>query len=435
MLITPYLNRRRQLQENLAAGVLVLPTAVELIRNGDAHFPFRPDSHFYYLTGFAEPEAVLVMVLGDQPSSILFCRSKDEEREIWDGYRHGPAGAQQTFGFDAAYPIEELESRLPDLLANQPRVYFPLGQDATWDKRLTDTLAVVRQRARAGVKAPDTVVDIRTTLSEMRLFKDGHEVEVMRRAGLISGEAHRRAMQFTCPGQYEYAVEAELLHTFYRHGSRFPAYTSIVAGGANACVLHYIENNQILCDGDLLLIDAGCELEGYASDITRTFPVSGRFTAAQKDVYEVVLAAQMAALNAVQPGASWMAPHEAVLKVLAQGLIDLKLCEGSVDGVIESEAYRQFFMHRTGHWLGMDVHDVGDYKVNGDWRALAPGMVLTIEPGLYIRPAANVPEHLENIGIRIEDDVLVTADGHENLTASTPKTVAEIEAVMAEARG
>ena len=435
MLMTPFLNRRRTLQEMLAPGVLVLPTSLEVIRNGDAHFPYRPDSNFYYLTGFAEPEAVLVMVLGEQARSILFCRSKDEEREIWDGFRYGPAGAQQSFGFDEAYAIDELEARLPDFLANQPQVYFPLGQDASWDARLTDALSVVRQRARAGVKVPDIIVDIRTALSEMRLFKDGYELDIMRRAAAISAEAHRRAMQFASPGQYEYAVEAEMLHTFYRHGSRFPAYTSIVAGGANACVLHYIENNQPLRDGDLLLIDAGCELEGYASDITRTFPVNGRFSPAQKDVYEIVLAAQYAALEAVKPGANWMAPHEAVLKVLAQGLIDLKLCAGTVDGVIESESYRQFFMHRTGHWLGMDVHDVGNYKLDGEWRRLQPGMVLTIEPGLYIRPAANVPKHLENIGIRIEDDVVVTAEGHENLTAATPKTVAEIEAVMAEARG
>jgi len=294
--------------------------------------------------------------------------------------------------------------------------------------------SAVQEKSRSGVKAPDELRDVRTLLNEMRLFKDLHELEVMRRAAFISTAAHKRAMQFTRAGQFEYQVEAELLHEFCRNGARDPAYTSIVAGGANACVLHYIDNNAKLHDGDLLLIDAGCELDGYASDITRTFPVNGQFSAVQKDVYEIVLASQAAAIAAALPGHSWDAPHNAALKILAQGFIDLKLCHGTVDGVLESEAYKKFYMHRTGHWLGMDVHDVGEYKIADQWRSLQPGMVLTVEPGCYIRPSDDVPMALWNIGIRIEDDVLITETGHQVLTDAAPKTVAAIEALMCEGK-
>jgi Xaa-Pro aminopeptidase len=290
--------------------------------------------------------------------------------------------------------------------------------------------ATVKEKARSGIRAPNEIRDVRELLNEMRLFKDGHELDIMRRAATISCEAHRRAMRYTRPGMFEYAVEAELLHEFCRHGARHPAYTSIVAGGANACTLHYVGNNARLNDGDLLLIDAGCELDSYAADITRTFPVNGKFSAAQKDVYEIVLAAQTAAISAAQPGMLWNAPHEAALRVLAQGFIDLKLCLGSVESVLETESYKQFYMHRTGHWLGMDVHDVGEYKIGEQWRPLQAGMVLTVEPGCYIRAGDNVPQSLWNIGIRIEDDVLITTNGNEVFTQDAPKTVSAIEELM-----
>ncbi len=411
-------------------GIAVLPTAPEQIRNGDAHYPFRFDSHFHYLTGFDEPEAVLVLIAGAQPQSILFCREKDMEREIWDGFRHGPDGARSEFGFDAAFPIAQLDSKLIELMGNQSALYHPLGAHAVWDDRILELRSRVQAQARSGITAPNEIHDVRMLLDEMRLFKDEHELVTMRRAGVISAAAQVRAMRATRPGKMEYEIEAELLHEFRRCGAQGPAYTSIVAGGANACVLHYISNNAALKDGDLLLIDAACELDGYAADITRTFPVNGRFSAAQKDVYEMVLAAQAAAIEAAHPGAHWNQPHDAALKVLAQGLIDLKLCTGSIDTVLESGDYRRFYMHRTGHWLGMDVHDVGNYKQNGEWRLLEPGMTLTVEPGCYIRPADNVPQALWNIGIRIEDDVAISAAGCEVLTDAVPKSVAAIEELM-----
>ncbi|KAF0836439.1 aminopeptidase P [Methylovorus glucosotrophus] len=431
MLDIPHLqSRRATLASRMGQGVAIIPTAAEALRNRDTHYPYRYDSYFYYLTGFTEPEAVIVVIAGDTPKSILFCRNKDMEREIWDGFRHGPAGALAEFGVDEAYSISELDTRIPALLANQPELYFSLGADAAWDQRVTGWINQLRSQGRAGVSAPAAIRDVRALLDEMRLIKSPQELATMRRAAVISAEAHARAMQVTRPGKHEYEIEAELLHTFYHHGSQYPAYTSIVAGGANACVLHYIANNAPLNDGDLLLIDAGCELDGYASDITRTFPVNGRFSGAQKDVYELVLAAQYAAIAQVNPQSHWNAPHEAALKVLAQGFIDLGLCRGTVDAVLESGDYRQFYMHRTGHWLGLDVHDAGEYKLDGEWRTLQPGMVLTVEPGCYIRPADGVPEAFWNIGIRIEDDALVTAEGCDIITESAPKTVAAIEELM-----
>ena len=319
---------------------------------------------------------------------------------------------------------------LPKLLADQPAVFCSLGRDPEWDTRVTGWINRVRQRARNGVTAPGQIHDIRLLLDEMRLFKSAEELQIMRRAAEISAGAHRRVMRETSPDMFEYEVEAELLREFRVHGAQAPAYTSIVAGGANACVLHYVENNVRLKGGDLVLIDAGCELNGYASDITRTFPVDGKFTPAQKDLYQLVLAAQAEAIAAVRPGNAWNAPHEAALHVLAQGFIDLGLCQGSVDQVLQSEDYKRFYMHRTGHWLGLDVHDAGEYKVDGEWRPLRPGMTLTVEPGCYVRPADNVPQHFWNTGIRIEDDVAVTENGCEVLTAVAPKTVAEIEGLM-----
>jgi len=431
---TSYARRRAHLLEKMRCGIAIIPTAPEVARNADTRYAYRHESNFYYLSGFTEPEAVLVLVAGQDenngPQAILFCREKNPEREVWDGFRIGPDAAKERFGFDAAYPITQLDERLAELMGNQSALFYPLGHDTAWDQRILKLRSEVQAKVRSGIRAPDEIRDVRALLNEMRLFKDEHELGIMRRAAEISMQAHRRAMRFTRPEQFEYQIEAELLHEFCRHGARHPAYPSIVAGGANACVLHYVGNDAVLKDGDLLLIDAGCELDGYASDITRTFPVNGRFSAAQEDVYEVVLAAQAAAIAAARPGNRWDAPHDAALRVLAQGFVDLGLCQGSVDGVLESESYKRFYMHRTGHWLGMDVHDVGDYKVDEQWRKLQPGMVFTVEPGCYIRPADDVPQALWNIGIRIEDDVAITAQGNEVLTADTPKTAAEIEALM-----
>ena len=429
---TPYQQRRHRLLQHMQRGIAVIPTAPEALRNGDAHYPYRFDSHFYYLTGFDEPEAVLVLLSGEKPLSILFCREKDMEREIWDGFRHGPEGACKFFGFDAAYPIAQLDDKLVEFMGNQPALFHPLGAHAIWDDRILALRARVQALSRSGITAPNEIHDVRMLLDEMRLFKDQAEQDTMRRAASISAAAQVRAMRATQPGKMEYEIEAEMLHEFRRNGAQGPAYTSIVAGGANACVLHYISNNAALKNGDLLLIDAACELDGYAADITRTFPVNGKFSAVQKDVYEIVLAAQAAAIAAACPGAHWNQPHEDALRVLVQGMLDLKLCTGTVDGVIESGDFKRFYMHRTGHWLGMDVHDVGNYKLDGNWRALQPGMALTVEPGFYIRPADNVPETFWNIGIRIEDDIVITPAGCEVLTHGVPKTVSAIEALMQE---
>jgi len=425
-----HLERRRRLLEKVE-GVVILPTAIHPVRNRDTHYPFRFDSHFYYLTGFTEPDAVLVMVAGKSPKSMLFCLEKDMEREIWDGFRFGPEGARDAFLFDEAHPISALEAMLPQLFADQPAVSYPLGQNEKWDARVLSALNAVRAQGRSGISAPAEIRDIRPDIDEMRLFKDECEISLMRRAAHIASDAHKLAMQSARPGMMEYEIEAEFLREFRRRGAQAPSYTPIVAGGGNACILHYVENNAALRDGDLLLIDAGCELDGYASDITRTFPVNGRFTPAQKEIYELVLEAQYAALSEVKPGASWNDPHEAAVRTLARGLVDLGLCKGSVDAVIESGDYRRFYMHRTGHWLGLDVHDVGSYKTAGYWRKLEPGMVLTVEPGCYIRPSEDVPEAYWNIGIRIEDDVHVTEDGHEILSLGTPKSVQDIENWMA----
>jgi Xaa-Pro aminopeptidase len=426
-----YAERRRRLAAAIGDGVAVIPTAPERVRNRDSHYPYRFDSHFYYLTGFGEPEAVLVL-LGNK--SILFCREKNPERETWDGFRYGPDGARERFGFDEAHSIASLDQEMARLLENRPALCYPMGADAQWDARAIRWLNAVRERVRAGIAAPERVQDVRALIDDMRLVKDAHELAIMRRAARIAAQAHRRAMQRARPGRTEYEVEAELLYEFRRNGAQFPAYSPIVAGGANACVLHYVANDAPLRDGDLLLIDAGCELDGYASDITRTFPVNGRFSAGQREVYEIVLASQRAAMDKVRPGCGWNEPHDAAVKVLAQGLIDLKLIPGALDEVLEKETYKRFYMHRTGHWLGLDVHDAGDYKRQGDWRALAPGMTLTVEPGLYIRAEDDIPERLRNIGIRIEDDVLVTDAGCEVITAEAPKAIADIEGLMRDAR-
>jgi Xaa-Pro aminopeptidase len=428
--VSVYTRRRARLAAQMEGGVAIVPTAPERVRNRDAHFPYRFDSYFYYLTGFPEPEAVLVLIGGQSARSVLFCREKDADREIWDGFRYGPQGAAEKFGFDEAHPIARLDELLPGLLADRPAVFCHLGADSAWDARVMGWLNRVRSEARRGIAAPTEIKDVHALLDEMRVIKDGPEVAVMRRSAAIAAAAHRRAMRAARPGGAEFEIEAELLHEFRRHGTQGPAYTPIVAAGENACVLHYVSNDGPLRDGDLLLIDAGCELDGYASDLTRTFPVNGRFTAPQRAIYELVLAAQAAAIAEVKPGKPWDAPHAAAVRTLVAGMIDLKLLEGSADEAIERETYKQFYMHRTGHWLGLDVHDAGDYKRGGAWRTLEPGMVLTVEPGCYVRAAAGVPARFAGIGVRIEDDVLVTEAGNEVLTRDAPKTVADVEALM-----
>ena len=419
----------QRMREQTGGGLALVPTAAEATRNRDSMFPYRHDSYFYYMSGFPEPDAVIALVADpDGDRHVLFCREKDQEREIWDGFRYGPDAAREIFGFDEAHPIDELDRLLPDLAADRPALYTPLGLFAPWDHKISNLLNEVRKRVRTGVAAPEEIVDVRQAIDTLRLVKDEHEIALMRRAATISASAHRRAMDRTRAGWHEYQVEAELAHEFLRSGAQAVAYPSIVAGGPNACVLHYRENSRQLQDGELLLIDAGCEYQGYASDITRTFPVSGRFTGPQKAVYEVVLAAQLACLDAVRPGADFHGYHKTAERVLAQGYIDIGLCRGSLDEVLDTGAYKQFYMHRAGHWLGMDVHDAGLYQVKGASQKLVPGMVLTVEPGTYIRPADNVPDDFWDIGIRIEDDVLVTATGIENLTLGAPKSVAEVEA-------
>ena len=437
-----YAARRARLCAQMQPGaVAILPTAPEAPRNGDSDYPYRHDSYFYYLTGFIEPDSVVVLVAasGAQAAqSILFCRQKNVEREIWDGFRHGPEGAREAFGFDAAFPIEDLDGEMARLLANAPAAYYALGHSAALDLQMKTWLQNVRRQARSGVTAPAVAHDLLAMLDEMRLFKDDGEQALMLRAGAISGRAHERAMRIARAGMFEYEIEAELLHEFRRNGAQYPAYTPIVAAGANACVLHYNSNQAQSRDGDLVLIDAGCELDSYAADITRTFPVNGRFSAPQKLLYELVLSAHAAALAAVQPGRRYSDIHDSAVNVLAQGMLDVGLLDkavyGNAENAIAERAHLQFYMHGTGHWLGLDVHDVGAYRdVHAEGkpsRPLQPGMVLTVEPGIYVRPAAGVPEQFWNIGIRIEDDVLVTPDGHSILSDSAPRTAADIEEVM-----
>ena len=454
-----YAQRRAKLAAQLGAdAVAIIPTAPEQARNRDSDFPYRHDSYFYYLTGFSEPHAWLV--IDGQGRSSLFCQPKDLEREIWDGYRLGPDAAPKALGVDAAFSAADLDSQLPKLLENQHTVWYPFATHKGLETRVDGWINSVRARVRFGAICPAHQRDVCAVLDEMRLIKDVHEQDTMRRAARISAQAHIRAMQTSAhmlrAGQdvREYHLEAELLHEFRKHGSQFPAYTSIVAAGANACVLHYRADTAPVRSGDLVLIDAGCELDGYASDITRTFPANGVFSPAQRDVYNLVLASQEASIAATRPGARFIDPHEAVVNVLSQGLLDLGLLNvkqhGTVDDVIEKRAYFRYYMHRTSHWLGMDVHDCGSYVepselgqvstrqdplsgetiTNRPSRILREGMVLTLEPGLYIRPADDVPEAFWNIGIRIEDDALVTANGCELMSRDVPVSVAEIEALM-----
>lgn len=429
---TEFARRRRHLMQMMGPdSIAIVPAAVEKIRNGDAHYPFRQDSDFRYLTGFPEPEAVAVLIPGRREGEyILFNRDRDLTMEIWNGKRAGQEGAVQEYGADDAFPIEDIDEILPGLLERVDRVYYTMGAHPEFDQRLIGWVNDLRAQVRKGTHTPAEFVTLEHILHDMRLVKSRAELAVMRRAARVAAGAHKRAMRMCRPGLNEYEVEAEFLHEFRRHGGE-PAYTSIVGGGANACVLHYVENNAPLVDGDLLLIDAGVELEGYASDITRTFPINGQYSAEQRAIYELVLKAQLAAIDTVRPGNHWNDPHDAAVRVLTQGLVKLGLLKGSVPKLIRDGAYRKFYMHRTGHWIGMDVHDVGDYKVDEEWRVLEPGMVLTIEPGLYIAPGTKgVPKRWWGIGVRIEDDVAVTRTDPEVLSAAVPKDPDEIERLM-----
>ena len=424
--------RRRQLMRMMGKGsIAILPAAPTRTRNRDVEYAYRQDSDFVYLTGFAEPQAVAVLIPGRPHGEyVLFCRDRDPERETWDGRRAGPEGAVAQYGADDAFPVSDIDDILPGMLEHCERVYYTMGLHADFDQRLLGWLNLLRGRAKSGTTTPGEFIDLDHLLHDMRLYKSRHEVAAMRCAARIAAAAHVRAMRACRAGLMEYEIEAEFLHEFRRQDAQ-PSYHPIVGGGENACILHYTENAAPLKEGELLLIDAGCEFDYYASDITRTFPVSGRFSPAQRAVYDIVLQAQQAAIERVRPGCHWNEPHDAAVKTITRGLVKLGLLKGRVPTLVKEEAYRRFYMHRTGHWLGMDVHDVGDYKVGDEWRVFEPGMVLTVEPGIYIRPGSKgVPRRWWGIGVRIEDDVLVTRQGAEVLSRDAPKEPEEIERLM-----
>ena len=427
-----FAKRRQRLMDMMGEGsIAIVPTAPVRPRNRDVEFPFRPDSNFYYLTGFVEPEAVAVLAPGrEQGEFVMFCRERDPTAEQWHGGRLGLEGVCERHGADDAFPIGDIDDILPGLLENKSRVYYAMGHFAEFDHRMLGWVARVRGGSRSSGGLGEFVM-LDHLVHEMRLFKSRAEVDTMSKAAAVSAAAHERAMRVCRPGMAEYQIEAELLYEFTRAGCRSAAYPSIVAGGSNACTLHYTDNTDRLRDRDLLLIDAGAELECYASDITRTFPVNGRFTRAQRDVYSVVLAAQEAAIDTAAPGRTFDDVHMAAVQVLVEGLVDLGALKGRVKRIVQKEKYKRFYMHRTGHWLGMDVHDVGDYRIDDQSRVLEPGMVMTVEPGLYIAPDdAKAPKRLRGIGIRIEDDVLVTKSGREVLTSAAPKSIDEIESLV-----
>lgn len=433
-----FARRRKQFLRMVGVGnIAVISSASIMQRNSDVEFPFRQNSDFFYLSGFDEPESVIVFVPErEQGEYILFCREFDEKTALWVGANAGLEGAKKDYAADDAFPIDDIDDILPGLLEDKERLYFPMGAQPEFDQQLMDWSQQVRGRSRAGVSAPAEFISSDHLLHEMRLIKSAQEIKHMKKAAKISVVAHNKAMQCTRPGIFEYQVDADMKHYFMTSGARFEAYPSIVGGGKNACVLHYTDNDSKLNDGDLLLIDAGCEWEKYASDITRTFPVNGIFSDEQNALYQLVLDAQYAAIEQVKPGNHWNDPHEAAVKVLTKGLVKLGLLKGAVPELIKKDAYKPYYMHRTGHWLGMDVHDVGDYKIDKQWRLLEPGMVLTVEPGLYIQPdAKEVDKKWRGIGIRIEDDVLVTKKGHDVLTSGAVKEIKDIELLMEKARG
>lgn len=427
-----YLSRRQRLAASLPENTIaILPAASEVLRNGDAHYRFRQDSDFYYLTGFNEPEALLLVSSGSEGESILFNRPRNPKEEQWTGKRLGQDDAKTVLGVDKAWPIQSLKEKLPELLAGKSGVYYALGHYPETESLILESLQTLKKMVRRGIKAPDALYDLTPLISEMRLFKRPEEIDLMRKAAEISVAAHRRAMQQCKALNNEYQLEAELSYEFSRQGCRYVAYDPIVGSGENACILHYTENNKPLKDGDLVLIDAGGEYQGYAADITRTFPVNGQFTAEQRAIYECVLKAQKAGISKVKPGTPWNEIQETMVTIITTGLCELGILSGPIDKLIENEAYKPFYMHNSGHWLGLDVHDAGVYKIHDQWRQLEPGMVLTVEPGIYISAGMEgVDERWWNIGIRIEDDLLVTKEGHENLTAALPVDVDEIEALM-----
>ncbi len=428
--------RRKRLMDMIGSdSIAILPTSSVYIRNRDVEFPFRPDSDFFYLTAYPEPDAVAVLIPDRADGEfIMFCRESDEEMETWHGRRAGLDGVLNLYGADDAFPIEDMDDILPGLIEGHDRIFYNMGSDQNFDQRVLGWVNQIRGKVRTGVVAPDEFISLNHFLHDMRLYKSRHEIKLMRQAAKISSSAHKRVMQYCKPGMHEYQLEAELVHEFMQNGAHTAAYPSIIGSGENGCILHYTENRDEIDDGDLLLIDAGAEYQGYASDVTRTFPASGKFSTAQRQAYELVLAAQLAAIEQVRPGNQWNDPHDAAVRVLTEGMIELGILKGEVDELIKDHSYTKYYMHRTGHWIGMDVHDVGDYKVDNEWRMLEPGMVLTVEPGLYL-PAETkgLPKKWWNIGIRIEDDVLVTKDGYEVLSKDAPKTVNDIEELMSNA--
>ena len=428
--------RRKELMAQMEPNsIALLASAPPHMRNGDAEYLYRQNSDFYYLTGFPEEHAFLALIPGrKQGEAVLFCQEKDKQKELWTGILMGPDAACEELGIDDAFPISDIDDILPGLIEGRDRVYYSMGKDDQFDNQVMDWVKVIRNKVKMGAHPPGEFLVLDHLLHELRLFKSAGEIKLMEKAAKISAEGHKSAMACCKPGIKEYEMEAELLYAFTRNGSRAPAYNSIVASGENACILHYNTNDAEVKEGDLILIDAGCEYEHYASDITRTFPATGKFSPEQKAIYEIVLAAQNAAIDAVAPGIPWDEPHNVSVKVITQGLVKLGLLKGRVSQLIKAEAYRDFYMHRVGHWIGMDVHDVGDYKIDGHWRLLEPGMVTTIEPGIYISPEnKKVEKRWRGIGVRIEDDVLVTKQGNKILSKGIPKTVEEIESFMSSA--
>ncbi len=424
--------RRAELMSKIGNGIAIVPNAPQQRRNADVHYPYRPDSDFYYLTNFPEPESIAVLAPGcDEGEYILFCRPKDPDRERWEGYRYGPEGAVESFGADCAFPIEELDERIPKLLEGRDSIHCCLGRYPDFDKQVIEWRSKARLKTRSGIKTPGGIVDISTVLHQMRLFKHSEEMSNIEIASKVSAAAHRRAMKTCQPGMMEYEIQAEIEYWFQKHNCT-TAYPSIVASGANACVLHYVDNSCEMKDGDLLLIDAGAEYDCYAADITRTFPVNGKFSAPQKAVYEVVLEAQRRAIDAVRSRNRYSDVDDAAKLTIIDGLIDLKILQCDADEALETEAYKPYYMHKIGHWLGLDVHDVGEYQDEGGARQLEPGIYMTVEPGIYLAPSEDLDEKWHGIGVRIEDDVLVTEDGHRVMTEGVPKSVADIEALMAE---
>ena len=414
-------------------SIAVLPGAMPHLRNADVEFRFRQTSNFHYLSGFDKPEAILVLIPGrEHGQSILFCREKDREQEHWHGVSTGPEAAIEIYGMDDAFPISDIDDILPGLIEGRSKLYYPMGYQVDFDYQLIEWVRIISKDCEQREEAPVEFVQLEQYLHELRLFKSASEVELMRQAANATSKGHLRVLRYISPGVMEYEVEAELYHEFAMNGAREPAYPAIVGGGNNACVMHYVDNNDELLDGDLVLVDAGGEYENYACDLTRTFPVNGRFSEAQRQVYEIVLKAQQAAIDAVRPGNTWNQPHEAAVKEVTQGLMELDILVGDLETLLYEEAYLPFFPHKTGHWLGLDVHDVGDYQIDGQWRVFEEGMVASIEPGLYFNPQLKeIPEKFRGMGIRIEDDVLVTREGNEVLTGGVPKLVRDIESIMA----